>query len=234
MTKESHAGASPRTSHLLVAALTRLDEDRVLRLVERGLRRGQSPADLLALAREGLEQVGRVYNDGGFFLADLLMAAQIFRQVLDLLSDVAPMEPDPRLPPIVFGTVQGDIHEIGKNVTIAFMRYNGLRIVDLGRDVAPQQFVDAVRVTRAPIVCLSGSLSTGYGSMRRTIMMLGSAGLRYSTTVVIGGQVSESIRDYVGADFWAEDYAEGVDICRRVLMAHADDPKDQGLRACPF
>ena len=132
-------------SHLLVMAMARLDEERVLRVVEAGLARGQSPTEILALTREGLERVGREYGDGRLFLADLLMAAEIFRRVLDLLTDVAPVKPDLRLPPIVFGTVEGDIHEIGKNVTIAFMRYNGLRIVDLGGNVSPQQFVEAVR-----------------------------------------------------------------------------------------
>jgi methanogenic corrinoid protein MtbC1 len=145
------------------------------------------------------------------------MAAEILRRVLDILIDVAPIKPDLRFPPIVFGTVEGDIHEIGKNVTIAFMRCSGLRIVDLGGNVSPQQFVEAVRTTRAPIVCLSGLVTTCYGSMRRTIALLGTAGLRYSTAVVIGGHVNESIRDYVGADFWAEDCSQGVDICRRVL-----------------
>ncbi len=214
-------GAERRMSHLLVMAMAQLDEERVLRVVEAGLGRGQSPTEILALTREGLERVGREYSAGRLFLADLLMAAEIFRRVLDILIDVAPVEPDLRFPPIVFGTVEGDIHEIGKNVTIAFMRYSGLRIVDLGGNVSPQQFVEAVRTTQAPIVCLSGLVSTCYGSMRRTIALLGKAGLRYSTAVVIGGHVSESIRDYVGADFWADDCSQGVDICRRVLSTRA-------------
>lgn len=216
--------AERRMSHLLVVAIARLDEERVLRAVQAGLARGQSPTEILTLTREGLERVGREYADGRLFLADLLMAAEIFRGVLDLLIDVAPVEPDLHLPPIVFGTVEGDIHEIGKNVTIAFMRYSGLRIVDLGGNVSPHQFVEAVRTAHAPIVCLSGLVSTCYSSMRRTIALLGKAGLRYSTAVVIGGHVSESIRDYVGADFWADDCSQGVDICRQVLSTRAVTP----------
>jgi len=199
--------------------MARLDEERVVRVVEAGLARGQPATEILALTREGLERVGREYGDGRLFLADVLMAAGIFRRVLDVLADVAPVKPDLRLPPIVFGTVEGDIHEIGKNVTIALMRYSGLRIIDLGGNVSPQQFVEAVRTSNAPVVCLSGLLSTCYGSMRRTIALLGTAGLRYSTAVVIGGHVSESVREYVGADFWADDCAQGVDICRQVLAA---------------
>ena len=215
-------GADRRMNHLLVVAIARLDEERVLGVVERELARGQSPTEILALTREGLERVSREYSAGRLFLADLLMAAQIFRRVLDMLIEVAPVKPDHRFAPIVFGTVEGDIHEIGKNVTIAFMRYNGLRIVDLGGNVSPHEFVEAVRSTRAPIVCLSGLVSTCYSSMRRTISLLGEAGLRYSTAVVIGGHVSESIRAYVGADFWADDCAQGVDICRRVLSARSE------------
>jgi len=212
------AGVERRAIPLLVGAMTRLDEERVVHLAEAALERGQSPTEILALIREGLDRVGREYADGRLFLADLLMAAEVFRRVLDLLNDVAPVKPDPRLPPIVFGTVEGDIHEIGKNVTIGFMRYSGLRIIDLGGNVSPYQFVEAVRTTRAPVVCLSGLISTCYGSMRRTIALMGKAGLRSSTAVVIGGHVSESIRDYVGADYWADDCSQGVDICRRLLF----------------
>ncbi|GAB4257714.1 MAG: cobalamin-dependent protein [Thermoleophilia bacterium] len=206
-----------RPDYLLVAAMARLDEERVLFLVERGLAQGAAPTELLARAREGLDRVGELYAAGRYFLADLLMAAHIFRQVLDLLFDVAPVEPDPSLPPVVFGTVQGDIHEIGKNITIAFMRYSGLRIIDLGGNVPPQRFVEEVQRSRAPIICLSGLMTTCYGSMRKTVAALGKAGLRGSTTVIIGGHVSESIRRHVGADYWVDDYLQGVEICRRLL-----------------
>ena len=206
-----------KPDHFLVASMARLDEERVLFLVERGLAAGVAPTELLAQTREGLDRVGGLYSGGRYFLADLLMAAHIFRQVLDRLFDAAPVAPDPNLPPVIFGTVQGDIHEIGKNITIAFMRYNGLRIIDLGGNVPPQRFVEEVRTSQARIVCLSGLVTSCYGAMRKTVAALGKAGLRGSTTVIIGGQVSEALRQHVGADYWVEDYVQGVEICRTLL-----------------
>lgn len=202
---------------MLVAAMARLDERRVLRLVEQGLARGQDPPHILDLVREGLDRVGRRYTSGEYFLADLMMGAEIFREVLRTLDDVAPTAPDPFMPPVVFGTVEGDIHEIGKHVAIGYMRYSGLRIVDLGGDVPPRLFVEAVWATNAPVVCLSGLLSTCSGAMRRTVAALGKAGLRNSTAVVIGGHVSESLRRHVGADYWVSDCVQGVEVCRRLL-----------------
>jgi methanogenic corrinoid protein MtbC1 len=204
------------TDHLLVMAMARLDEDRVIYLLEHCLRCGQTPGELLGLAREGVDRVGKLYAGGEYFLADLLMAAHIFERVLRVLFERVPITHDPGVPPIVFGTVEGDIHEIGKNLTIGFLRYSGFRVVDLGSSVAPQRFVEEVRRNQAQIVCLSGSLSTCYGSMRRTIAALGKAGLRHSTTVLIGGHVSEGIRTHVGADYFVDDCFAGVALCRQI------------------
>jgi methanogenic corrinoid protein MtbC1 len=205
------------TKHLLVTAMARLDEDRVTYLLERCLESGQTPGELLELAREGVDRVGALYASGEYFLADLLMAAHIFNRVLHVLFERAPITLDPCMPPIVFGTVEGDIHEIGKNLTIGFLRYSGFRVVDLGTSVEPQRFVDEVRRHGAHILGLSGSLSTCYGSMRRTIAALGKAGLRHSTTVVIGGHVTESIRRHVGADYFVDDCFDGVALCRKLV-----------------
>ncbi|MHB0980683.1 MAG: cobalamin B12-binding domain-containing protein [Thermoleophilia bacterium] len=206
---------------MLVASVERLEEDRVTFLVNRALVAGQPPMSVLQEAREGLERVSAQYAAGQYFLADLLMGAHIFRGVLDRLMEVAPALPDPSVPPIVFGTVQGDIHEIGKNLTIAFMRYGGLQIVDLGGNVPPERFVEAVLETGAPVVCMSALMTSCYGPMRRTIQALGKAGVRTSTTVVIGGHVSESVKRHVGADFWTRDCLSGVDMCRKLVLESA-------------
>ena len=196
--------------------MSRLDEDRVIYLLERCLECGQTPEEMLGLAREGVDRVGAAYASGEYFLADLLMAAHIFERVLRVLFEKAPVAPNPDVPPIVFGTVEGDIHEIGKNLTIGFLRYSGFTVVDLGTSVAPERFVDEVRRNRAQIVCLSGNLSTCCSSMRRTIAALGKAGLRHSTTVLIGGHVSEGICRHVGADYFVDNCFDGVALCREL------------------
>ncbi len=209
--------------YLLVAAFERLDEERVFALVERGLDAGLSSSDVLDQAREGFERVGGLYQAGAYFLADLLMAAHIFKGVLHRLMDHAPAETTPGLSPVVFGTVQGDIHEIGKNLTIAFMRFSGLEVIDLGQDVSPQRFVEAVVSSGARVVCLSGLMTSCYGPMRRTVAALGKAGVRTTTTVLIGGLVSETVRRHVGADFWSTDCLQGVELCRELVCSPRED-----------
>jgi methanogenic corrinoid protein MtbC1 len=209
------------TGSLLVASVERLEDERVAFLVERALAAGRPPLELLQEARVGLERVGARYAAGEYFLADLLMASHIFHDLTDRLMHAAPVEADPTTPPIVFGTVQGDIHEIGKNLTIAFMRYRGLRIIDLGGNVPPERFVEAVVEHSAPVMCMSALMSTCYGPMRRTIQGLGKAGVRTATSVVIGGHVSESVKRHVGADYWTTDCLSGVDMCGQLIAGSA-------------
>lgn len=205
------------TEHILAAAVGALDEDRVLYLVDRSLRQGKTPLELLSQLRFGMDRAIKLYARGEYFLGDLLMAAEIFRQSLRVLSNLVEAAPDPAVPPIVFGTVEGDIHEIGKNLTVAFMRYSGLRVIDLGANVPAERFVEEVRQSGAPILCLSGLLTICVAGMEQTVAAVTQAGLRSRTKVVIGGQVSERIRVRVGADHCIVDCFEGVDLCRRLL-----------------
>ncbi len=205
------------TSDLLAASITRLDEDRAIRLVERGLEQGVPPTQLLEQSREGMEGVARRYAAGRYFLADMLVAAHIFRRILGLLFGSASPDVDPALRPIVIGTVEGDIHDIGKNIAVGYLRSQGLPLIDLGSNVSSQRFVAEVEASDSSVVCLSGLMSTCLSAMRRTVRALTAAGLRERTSVLIGGAVNESASRYVGADYWAEDCIEGVEICRRLL-----------------
>jgi methanogenic corrinoid protein MtbC1 len=209
------------TERFLVAAAGALDEERVLYLVKRGLLRGETPLEILHQLQHGLDRAIRLYGRGDYFLADLLMAAEIFREALQVLADLTETASDPALPPIVFGTVEGDIHQIGKNLTVAFLRYNGLRVLDLGVNVPAERFVEEVRIFQAPVLCLSGLLTTCVAGMEKTVAALERAGLRDSTAVVIGGQVSEKIRQRVGADFYSSDCLEAVDLCRGLVLRDA-------------
>lgn len=211
-----------KAGHLLVAAIARLDEGRAVYLVERGLLQGASRTDLLERSREGVDRVARRYAAGEYFLGDMLMAGHIFRRILGLLFDSSSASEESDVPPIVIGTVEGDIHDIGKNITVGYLRCEGLPLVDLGSSVPADRFVSEVAARRSSIVCLSGLMSTCFSSMRVTVSALGAAGLRESTAVVIGGHINEAIRLYVGADYWAEDCVQGAQICRRLLEPTRD------------
>lgn len=206
------------SNSLIISAFSRLQEEKVLGLVKQSLAAGQDPFMILEEVRTGLEVVGDIYNQGKYFLADLIMAAEIFMEVQKLvLGDRKHEETGP--PQVIFGTVETDIHDIGKNITISTMRYYGLNVLDLGVNVPPRVFLKEVQETGAPILCLSGLISQSYDAMKNTVRLLDRASQRPATRVIIGGLVTEVVRDYTGADYWVKDCRAGVALCREILAA---------------
>ncbi|MGB9885652.1 MAG: cobalamin B12-binding domain-containing protein [Moorellales bacterium] len=201
-----------RTKYLITKAVAQIDEALALRLVHKGLAMGADRLMLVDAVRRGIELVSEKYHRGEYFLADLIMSAEIFKAVVELVNDYDP----PCLvdaPPIVFGTVEEDIHDIGKNIVIGLMRCRGFRVLDLGVDVPAARFVEALKESGSRVLCLSGLVASAYDSMRRTVAALKTEGLREETTVIIGGLVNATIAEYVGADYATSDASTGVDLC---------------------
>jgi len=202
----------------LVQALVELDEVKVLKEVERELQLGRKPLEILEDCRQGMNAVGDFYSKGEYFLSDLVMSAQIFREVMDELQ--------PRLKEtnqgggkgkLIFGTVEGDIHDIGKNITVSLLRCHGVEVIDLGVDVPPDSFLAEARNTGAGIICLSALLTSSFESMKRTVNLFTLAGQRAQTRILIGGLVNAKVAGYVGADAWARDASHGVNTCLKWL-----------------
>ncbi|MCR4419262.1 MAG: cobalamin-dependent protein [Clostridia bacterium] len=205
-----------RTRYLITKAVAQIDEVRALRLIRRGLDMGADRLMLVDAVREGIERVSEKYHRGEYFLADLIMSAEIFKTVVEIVNDYDP----PLLvdaPPIVFGTVEQDIHDIGKNIVIGLMRCRGLRVLDLGVDVPAAKFIQALKDTGSRVLCLSGLVASAYDSMRHTVAVLEAEGLRESTVVIIGGLVNPTIAEYVGADHATTDAFSGVELCLETL-----------------
>ncbi|HZK18074.1 MAG TPA: cobalamin-dependent protein, partial [Clostridia bacterium] len=111
---------------------------------------------------------------------------------------------------VLMGTVQGDIHDIGKNIVVSVLEANGYQIEDLGVDVAPDKFVDAIKKHSPQVVGLSGLLTEAIGPMKTTIDTIKEAGLRDKVKIILGGGlVNEEVKTYAGADAWANDVATG-------------------------
>jgi methanogenic corrinoid protein MtbC1 len=206
---------------MLVSAMAKLDETMVINLVTQGLKMGIHPYVLMEEIRAGTKKVGELYNKGDYFLSDLIMASEIFKDVLLLVMKDQITVPLYSFPPIIFGTVEDDIHDIGKNITIGIMQYSGFEIRDLGVDVPGTVFVDAVKQSQSSIICLTGLVTHAYDSMKKTIRLLEEAGLRKNTIVIIGGLVNESVRQYTGADYWSIDCAEVSELCKTILLSHS-------------
>lgn len=208
-------------SEELANAIAELDENRALELVKQMLASDRDPLAILDECRKGIIIVGDRFESKEYFLADLIMGAEIFKNVnallLPKLAGKAGAKP---LGKIVIGTVKGDIHDIGKNIVVALLRANGFEVFDVGVDVPPSTFVNKVRETGATILGLSALLTIGFDSMKETVAEVKRAGLDKKVRVVIGGgPVDERVKEYTGADFRAADVMTGVELCRRLVAA---------------
>jgi methanogenic corrinoid protein MtbC1 len=203
-------------SEQLKQALSDLEEETVLKLVQERLDSGDDPMTIVADCREGMAHVGKRYEDHEYYVSDLIMAAEIFKQAMALIGAKFKIDGGANRGTVVIGTVQGDIHDIGKDIVVSLLQAGGYHVVDLGVDVPPARFVEAVKESGAAVAGLSGLLTISFGAMRETVEALSAAGLRSEVKVMVGGgTVTEQVRAYVGADALGTDAQAAVALCNR-------------------
>ena len=190
----------------------------VLETVERRLGAGENPLRILDDCRRGMTLVGERFQEGDFFLAELVLSAEIFKEVTAVIEPRLSQAKSARTKGrVLIGTLQGDIHELGKNILITMLRVHGFEVHDLGVDVPPSAVVDKVRGFKPHVVGFSALITTAFPSMKEAVALIQEAGLRDSVKVMIGGGVTTAgVRDYVGADFQTTDAMEGVAYCLKI------------------
>ena len=196
------------------------EEAEVARLVRQALDQGLEPEAILSdgLLR-GMDRVGSGFKAGDLFVPEVLIAARAMAAGMDVLRPLLTETGVPSRGRLVIGTVAGDQHDIGKNLVKMMLEGAGFETIDLGTDVSPQAFVDAVRAHRPRIVGMSAMLTTTMASMQTTIEALQEAGLRQSVRVMIGGApVTAAFADRIGADAYAPDAATAVDVARQMAQ----------------
>jgi len=200
----------------ITEAITNLEENKVLKLVKESLDANEDPIKILEACRIGMSKIGSEAGEGGtLFLTDLIMAGEIFNEAMEILTPKLMSSSTPSLGKVVIGTVEGDIHNIGKDIAINFLKAEGFEIVDLGVDVPPQKFVDAIKEHNPPIVGLSGLLTLSIEPMKESIEAISAANLRDKVKIIIGGErTDEEVCKHVGADAWVNDAIEGVKIIK--------------------
>ena len=201
----------------LSSALAELDEPRVLELVDEIATESPEEAGLaIDAVQAGMDEVGQRYQDGEYFLAEMIFAAEVVRQAMPRLTEVMAAGERKTLGKVVLGTVKGDLHDIGKNLIGVMMGAVGFEVVDLGIDVPPQRFVKAIQEQKPLIVGLSGLLTLSVEAMVETVDAIKEAGVRDQVKVIIGGNpVTEHIHGVVGSDAWTNTAAEGLEICQK-------------------
>jgi 5-methyltetrahydrofolate--homocysteine methyltransferase len=201
----------------LVKALADLKEQEAIKIVEDRLNAKEEPLKILEDARKGMEIVGKRFASSEYFIPDLVYSGEILKSVTAMVRPkLSKAEETKKLGKIVFGTVAGDIHDIGKDIVVFMLDVNGFEVYDLGVDVPAQNFVEKIKETGAPIVGLSGFLTLAFDSMRQTIDAMKAAGVRDKVKVMIGGgQITEEVRKYTGADAYGKDAMAGVTLAKK-------------------
>ena len=205
------------TSAILITAITDLQEETALAFVRQRLDAGHDALLIIEDCKEGMRQVGVRYERNEYYLAGLIMAGEIFRQVMELLQPIVEGQVSGQASGrILLGTVQGDIHDLGKNIVNMLLSCHNFVVHDLGVDVPPTVFAEQAAQEQPDLVGLSGLLTSSYDAMRETIALLRAQGYR-GPIIIGGGQLSEEVCQYVGADHWTTDAVTGVELCQRLI-----------------
>ncbi len=202
----------------LAQAVGDLEEDKAVVLVLDKLAKGEPALDILEELQAGMSIVGERFEEGEYFLSELIYAADIFKKAGAPLQEELKSAVQSSYGTLVLGTVKNDIHDFGKDIVATVMSSNGIKVIDLGVNVEHQAFVDAVKESGATLVGMSCLLTTVFDDMREAINTLKAAGLRDQVTVLIGGgPVDQATADYVGADVYCKTAQDGVIAAKKVL-----------------
>ena len=194
-----------------------LDEELVIELLEAFIAENPTQAqaqEVVAACQQGMEIVGDNFEKGEYFVGDLIFAGELLTTSIDMLKPLLGDAQSESRGVIVLGTVEGDVHDIGKNIFGSMAEAAGFTVVDIGIDQPPEAFVKAVREHNPKIIGFSGVLTLAIDAMKRTIEELKAAGVLGSAKVIIGGNaVNEEACEYAGANAWSKNAAEAVKIC---------------------
>lgn len=211
----------PADTAAMIASIADLDEDTALAIVRRRLEAGDDPLDMIRECEQGIRDVGERYARREYYVAGLIMGGEIFRQIVEILEPLIRRSTTGHAAgSVLLGTVQGDIHDLGKSLLDLLLRCHGFTVRDLGVDVAPSEFVAAEREMKPDVVALSAVMTGAYEAMRSTVVAIreGVTDGRPVPPIIIGGaMVDEQIFHYTTADYWASDAMSGVRLCTEVV-----------------
>jgi methanogenic corrinoid protein MtbC1 len=203
-------------SKKLVKAIADMREDEALKLVKEMVKGDSDPMAILDDAREAMDLVGKRYEEGSYFLPELMLAGEMLNQITDILKPKLAKLPEvKRHGKVLLGTVEGDIHDIGKNIVTFMLDVNGFEVLDLGVDVPPAKFVEAIEDFQPQVVGLSGFLTLAFETMKETVDAIKAAGLRDGVKIMVGGgQMDDQVRAHTGADAYGRNAMAAVKLAK--------------------
>jgi methanogenic corrinoid protein MtbC1 len=203
-------------SKKLVNAIADMREDEALKLVQEMVEGDSDPLAILDSARKAMDIVGQRYEEGTYFLPELMLAGEMLNQITDIIKpELAKLPEVKRHGKVLLGTVEGDIHDIGKNIVTFMLDVNGFEVLDLGVDVPPGKFVEAIKDFEPQVVGMSGFLTLAFETMKETVDAIKAAGLRDGVKIMVGGgQMDDQVRAHTGADAYGRDAMAAVKLAK--------------------
>ena len=202
--------------------LIELEREKVLSEVKERLNRNEDPMKIFEECKQGMEMVGEKYKKKEYFLAELMLSGDLFKEVTELIEPFLggkQTEGDIK-GKIILGTIKGDIHDLGKDIFATLLKLEGFKIYDLGVDVNPDIVVEKVKEIQPDFLGFSSLLTITFDPMKEIIDRLKEAGFRDKLKILVGGGITTSlVKDYIGADFQTIDAMEGVQYCLETIKA---------------
>ncbi|HHT46436.1 MAG TPA: 5-methyltetrahydrofolate--homocysteine methyltransferase [Firmicutes bacterium] len=200
----------------LSIAIAELDEDKVMALVRERLRAGVEPLEIVKKLQDGMTRVGELFETGEYYLSELINCGEIMKGAMGELEPSLAGGEQKYRGNIVIGTVKGDIHDLGKNIVVMLLKGTGYNVIDLGVDVPPAKFIEAVKENNAPLLALSVLLTSCLDSMKEVVEEVKKSGL--DVKVLIGGPIiDDQFREYCGADYSSNIASDGVKYAEKVF-----------------
>lgn len=201
----------------LTAAIADIREDDALELARKMIDSGGDPREILEACREGMSQVGKRYEDKDYFLPELIVAGDMLKAIAEVVKPhlQGDGESASTLATIVIGTVEGDIHDVGKDIVAFMLDSNNFEVIDLGVDVPASRFIEEIETRKPEIVAMSGFLTLAFDQMRNTVAAIDEAGLRDRVKIMIGGApMDDTVTKYIGADAYGTDASAAVTLAK--------------------
>jgi 5-methyltetrahydrofolate--homocysteine methyltransferase len=207
-------------SQELILAITDMREEDALKITQQLLDNGTAPISILDACRDAMGIIGQRFETGECFIPELILAGEMLTQISAIIKPRLQQNGEnKKIGKVVLGTVEGDIHDIAKDIVGFMLDVNGFEVTDLGVDVPPAKFVEAVKQTGATVVALSGFLTLAFDPMKYTVQALKQAGFADVRVMIGGGQIDDQIRQYTGADAYGKDAMAAVSLARQWVMS---------------
>ncbi len=211
-------------SEELIAAITNMSKEDALRITHELLESEVDPEEILNFGRLALQTIGERFEAGEYFLPELIVSGDIMGAIAEVVKPHLQADVTrEKIGKVIIGTVEGDIHDIGKDIVVFMLDLNGFEVIDLGVDVAVDRFVEAAQEHQPDIVGLSGFLALAIPPMKETVSALKQAGMENLKIMIGGGPIDDLIREHTGADAWGADAIEGVSIAKQWVGVSQDE-----------